>query len=263
MEKSNQLPKTEGCLAEGEPVELWLRRVEQPLRRVPRETREPQAGVASCLSHSASKVQDASGDGVCLPEPKTETPGTVRAWKACRGLRAWRARKQTHGTEETRRVPAALIAGMGSDQRLARSQGKEHQPAVIPFRPAPDRNHLPPTAAPAHVARLAADGIRHRKAQQQASHRNRTRFRHLGRRSKAHPGQETAAAELYRVEPAVTSPAGRAGLLARKGFRPGRMGNAGHCGSRRSDRIPGRWRQSAYPAGRSSSTSLVLGLLRV
>ena len=34
----------------------------------------------------------------------------VRAWKACRGLRAWRARKQTHETEEARRVPAALTA---------------------------------------------------------------------------------------------------------------------------------------------------------
>jgi len=32
----------------------------------------------------------------------------VRAWTACRGLRAWRAWKQTHGTEEARRVPAAL-----------------------------------------------------------------------------------------------------------------------------------------------------------
>src|ERR1039457_310165 len=90
MEKSNQLPKTEGCLAEGEPVELWLRRVERPSRSVLREKREPQAGVASCLSHSASKEQDASGDGVCLPEPKTETPGTVGAyaiqpaWAGCR-----------------------------------------------------------------------------------------------------------------------------------------------------------------------------------
>ena len=31
-------------------------------------------------------------------------------WKACRGLRAWRARKEAHETEEARRVPAALIA---------------------------------------------------------------------------------------------------------------------------------------------------------
>ena len=74
MEKSNQLPKTEGCLAEGEPVDLWFYRVERPSRSVPREKREPQVGVASCLSNSASKVQDASGDGVYLPEPKTETP---------------------------------------------------------------------------------------------------------------------------------------------------------------------------------------------
>src|ERR1035438_5936827 len=56
MEKSNQPPQTEGCLAEGEPVDLWYYRVEQPSRSVPRETREPQAGPASCLSHSASKV---------------------------------------------------------------------------------------------------------------------------------------------------------------------------------------------------------------
>ncbi len=73
MEKSNQLPKTEGCLAEGEPVDLWFYRVERPSRSVPREKREPQAGPASCSSNPASKVQEASGDGVSLPEPKTET----------------------------------------------------------------------------------------------------------------------------------------------------------------------------------------------
>src|SRR5260370_25020603 len=40
--------------------------------------------------------------------PKRKRPYMVRAWRACRGLRAWRAPKQTHGTEEARRVPAAL-----------------------------------------------------------------------------------------------------------------------------------------------------------
>jgi hypothetical protein len=74
MEKSNQLPKTEDCLAEGEPVDLWYYRVERPSRSVSREKREPQAGPASRLSNSASIVQGASGDGVCLPEPKTKTP---------------------------------------------------------------------------------------------------------------------------------------------------------------------------------------------
>src|ERR1035441_10389121 len=74
MEKSNQLPKTEGSLAEGEPVDLWHYRVERPSRSVSRDKREPQAGPASCLSNSASKAADASGDGVSVPEPKTEMP---------------------------------------------------------------------------------------------------------------------------------------------------------------------------------------------
>ena len=74
MEKSNQLPKTADCLAEGEPVDLRDFRLERPSRSVSREKREPQAGVASCLSNSASKERNASGDGVSLPEPNTETP---------------------------------------------------------------------------------------------------------------------------------------------------------------------------------------------
>jgi hypothetical protein len=49
--------------------DYWL---ERPSRSVSREKREPQAGPASCLSHSASKVLAASGDGVCLSEPNTE-----------------------------------------------------------------------------------------------------------------------------------------------------------------------------------------------
>jgi len=75
MEKSNQQPKTEGCLAEGEPVDLWYYRNERPSRSIPREKREPQAGPASCLSDRASKELCASGDGVCQPEPNTEAPG--------------------------------------------------------------------------------------------------------------------------------------------------------------------------------------------
>ena len=74
MEKSNQLPKTEDCLAEGEPADLRYGRLERPSRSVFREKCEPQAGVASGLSNSASKAADASGDGVSVPEPNTETP---------------------------------------------------------------------------------------------------------------------------------------------------------------------------------------------
>ena len=76
MEKSNQQPKTEGCLTEGEPIDLWFYRVERLSRSVPREKREPQAGPASCLSNSASKDLAASGDGVIIPEPKMETPAS-------------------------------------------------------------------------------------------------------------------------------------------------------------------------------------------
>src|SRR2546423_15248338 len=42
------------------------------------------------------------------PNPILRDPLKVRDSKACRGLRAWRARKRTHETEEARRVPAAL-----------------------------------------------------------------------------------------------------------------------------------------------------------
>ena len=70
MERFNQPPKTEGCLVEGQmPVNIAFDRVERPSRSVPREKREPQAGVASGLSNSASKVQAAGGDVVCLTEP--------------------------------------------------------------------------------------------------------------------------------------------------------------------------------------------------
>jgi hypothetical protein len=68
----------------------------------------------------------------------------------------------------------------GSDHRLARPQVNKRRPTVAPL-PAPARNHLPPATDPAHVTRLAAGGIRDRKAQQQASRRDRTRFRRPGK----------------------------------------------------------------------------------
>ncbi len=79
MERSNQPPKTEGCLAEGQPVDLWFYRKERPSRSVTTEKREPQAGPASGLSNSASKRSTASGSGVLLTESKTNptVPGEV------------------------------------------------------------------------------------------------------------------------------------------------------------------------------------------
>ena len=115
MEKFNQLPKTEGCLAEGEPVEPWFYRVERPLRSVPRAKREPQAGPASCLSNSASKVQIASGDGVCLPEPKTERPAQgegLEGWPGSKSVaRAEGNARNRGGSEVSRRTNCASQAG--------------------------------------------------------------------------------------------------------------------------------------------------------
>ena len=77
MGKSNQLPKTEGCLAEGkEPKNLRFNGAERPSRGVPREKREPQARPATGLSDSASRDLNASGDGVISPEPKMEATAT-------------------------------------------------------------------------------------------------------------------------------------------------------------------------------------------
>jgi hypothetical protein len=72
MERSNQPPKTEDCLAEGQPVDLLFYRKERPSRSVSRDKREPQAGPASGLSNAASKSSSASGDDVLLSESNTD-----------------------------------------------------------------------------------------------------------------------------------------------------------------------------------------------
>ena len=103
-------------MAEGEPVDLWFYRVERPLRSVPREKREPQVGPASCLSNSASKVPIASGDGVCLPEPKTERPvhgEGLHGWPGSKSVaRAEGSARNRGGPERSRRTNCASQAGM-------------------------------------------------------------------------------------------------------------------------------------------------------
>jgi hypothetical protein len=71
MERSNQPPKAEDCLADGQPVDLWFYRKEQPSRRVSTAWCEPQAGPASGLSHSASRRITASGEGVFVSKSNT------------------------------------------------------------------------------------------------------------------------------------------------------------------------------------------------
>ena len=79
MERFNQPPRPECCLVEGQGK---IHRKDQTERRqgsVHRETRGPQAGHASCLSNSASKLPDTGGDELRNPEPKTDetTQGEV------------------------------------------------------------------------------------------------------------------------------------------------------------------------------------------
>ena len=72
MEKSNQHPKAEGCSAGTEPVDLWFYRKKGPPRSVPAVKCEPQAGPATCLSNSASKDLNASGEAVNAAEPSID-----------------------------------------------------------------------------------------------------------------------------------------------------------------------------------------------
>lgn len=88
MAKFNQQPKTEDCLAEVKPVDLWFYRSERPLRSVSREKRKPQAGPASCSSNSASKGLDASGEGVTVPEPNTGATDTGEVAKGLPGSKS-------------------------------------------------------------------------------------------------------------------------------------------------------------------------------
>ena len=59
----------------------------------------------------------------------------MRALKACQGLRAWRALKESHETEEARRVPAALTArakqeGRRNDKKRSLTFRESDRPIV-------------------------------------------------------------------------------------------------------------------------------------
>lgn len=54
-------------------------------------------------------------------------PSKVRPMEACRGPRAWRARKKPHETEEARMAPAALTARAKQERGC---NDKEHPLAI-------------------------------------------------------------------------------------------------------------------------------------
>jgi len=97
-------------------VGLVANGIEQPLRGVPREKREPQAGAASCLSNSASRDRHASGEAVRLAEPKTEATVTGKVVEGLPGSKSVaRAEGDTRnegGLELSRRTNCASQAGM-------------------------------------------------------------------------------------------------------------------------------------------------------
>src|ERR1041384_1733287 len=64
----------------------------------------------------------------CHLKPKSEEPLKVRPRGACRGLRAWRARKGPFGTKETRRTPAALTTRA---KREGRTNDKKDRPREL------------------------------------------------------------------------------------------------------------------------------------
>jgi RNA-directed DNA polymerase len=123
MEKSSQHPKTEGCSAEGEPVDLAFFRVKRPTRSVPREKREPQAGNASGLSNSASKCSNASGDAFLLAESKTESPDNGKGEEGLPGsksvARAEGSTRNEGGPESPRRTNCEGQAGTAAQRQEA------------------------------------------------------------------------------------------------------------------------------------------------
>ena len=76
-------------------------------------------GRRDALPYSQSRaIPRVTGEKTILPcVPIRRGPPKVRALKACRGLRAWRARKEAHETEEAGRVPAALTARAKQERR--------------------------------------------------------------------------------------------------------------------------------------------------
>ena len=75
--RPNQPPRPECCRQPGQaPASLEGEGTERTVGGVHRDRSRPQAGVASGLSHSASKRSTADGEGVILPEPNTSASAT-------------------------------------------------------------------------------------------------------------------------------------------------------------------------------------------
>jgi hypothetical protein len=126
MERPNQPPKTEGCSEAQGTVDLWFFRTKRRQRSVPPGTREPQAGVASGLSHSAPKQPYADGDGVAVPESNIPVAAQGEAARSLPGsesvARAEGNARNWGGPENSGRTNSERQAGKAPQRQEAGSE---------------------------------------------------------------------------------------------------------------------------------------------
>ena len=124
MERSNQPPKTQCCPAEGqEPVDLWYAGTKRGQGSVHRKPHGPQAGVAPCLSNTASKESAAGGDAVIPTEPNMGWTATGEVQNSLPGsksvAREEGADRNLGDPESPRRTNCESQAGRGAQRREA------------------------------------------------------------------------------------------------------------------------------------------------
>jgi hypothetical protein len=108
-------------------VDLWFYRVERSSRSVSREQREPLAGPASCLSDSASKDQNASGEALIMAEPKTDV--TVQG-EVAEGLPGSKSVARAEGNTSNEGGPEGPCRTNYEDQAGREAQRQEALPDV-------------------------------------------------------------------------------------------------------------------------------------
>ncbi len=127
MERSNQPPKPECCLQPGQEPESPGMTEPNDLREAyTGQKRGPQAGLASCLSNSASKRLNADGDGLGMSEPNTDRAVTGEALEGQPGsksvARAAEAAWNQGGPEGSRRTNYEGQAGRGVQRQEERPE---------------------------------------------------------------------------------------------------------------------------------------------
>ena len=128
MGRPNQPPQPECCREEGQATAPEGAVAEQPPGGVHRDRREPQAGVAPRLSHSAPKRSDAGGEGVIPPKAHTEETAHGEVSKGLPGsqsvARAEDETRNLRGPADPRRTNCGSQAGKSNQRQEERTEGK-------------------------------------------------------------------------------------------------------------------------------------------